>query len=198
MATAASYATPALMFSSDRHSHGHGRHNHSQNSKPTTQRAPLQPTTNGGSLGSGGAQWNGASQANGHSLANPLKPHTHNHLVAPFHDVKLDVTSQQHLDSKFSQNESTQSVISPNRRPESMERRRSSAGLPTHLRLGSSGYGFPLPSSPKYDSSNDGEARYDVRLNGDVDDDMANFNTIGSGSRRQKQSAQCWYLFHTC
>lgn len=173
MAAAASYATPALMFNSDRHSHGHGRHSHSQNSKSMTQRVPLQPSANGGSLGSGGAQRNGPSQANGHSLANPLKPHAHTHSVTPFHAVKLDVTRHEHPDSIPTQHESNQSAISPNGRSKSMERRRSSAGLPTHLRLGSSGYGFPLPSSPKYDSSNDGEARWDSPRNNDFGVEIA-------------------------
>ena len=159
MAAAASYATPALMFSNDRHSHGHGRHSHSHNSRSMSQRVPLQSSANTGSLGSGGAQWNGPSQANGHSLANPLKPYTPTHSLPPFHTVELDATHNEPPDSNLLPDEPNKPAISPNGRPKSMERRRSSAGLPTHLRLGSSGYAFPLPSSPKYDSSNDGEAR---------------------------------------
>lgn len=162
MAAAASYAAPALMFSSDRHSHGHGRHSHSHNSRSMIQRGPPQPSANGASLGSGGAQWNGPTQANGHSLANSLKPDTHTHSLAPFHPVKLDVTHHEHPDPNPLPHEPNKSAISSNGTPKSMERRRSNAGLPTHLRLGSSGYAFPLPSSPKYDSSNDGEARWDL------------------------------------
>ena len=175
MAAAASYATPALMFSSDRHSHGHGRHSHSQNSKSMTQRVPLQPSPNVGPLGSAAAQWNDPSQANGHSLANPPKSYTHNHSFTPFHGAQLDVTHHEPPDSSVSPREPEQSAISRNGRPKSMERRRSSAGLPTHLRLGSSGYAFPLPSSPKYDSSNDGEARCGLTWNSEVDIEIANF-----------------------
>jgi hypothetical protein len=157
---AASYELPAIMLSSDRHGHGHGRPSHSQNSKSMTQRVPLQPSTNGGSLGNGGAQWNGRSHSNGHILPNPLKPYPHNHSTTPDHAVKLDVIHQVPPDPKFTLPEQHHSLTSFNGRPKGMERRRSSAGLPTHLRLGSGGYGFPIPSSPKYVSSND-EARCD-------------------------------------
>lgn len=175
MAAAASYPTPALMFSSDRHSHGHGhgRHSYSHNSRSMTQRVPLQPSANAASLGSGGNQWNGPSQANGHSLANPLKPYTPTHPVAPFHAVKLDATHNEHPDSNPLPHEPNKPAISPNGRPKSMERRRSGAGLPTHLRLGSSGYAFPLPSSPKYESSNDGEARWGSTRNDGFDIEIA-------------------------
>lgn len=146
---AASYPPPAIMFSSDGHSRGHGRHSHSQTSILTTQRAALQPSVNGG------------GQPNGHILQNPLKPYTFPHFNDPLNTVELDVVPQQHSDTGTLQAEQHQSVATLNGTSESMERRRSSAGLPTHLRLGSSGYGFPLPRSPKYVSSNDGEATCD-------------------------------------
>lgn len=174
MAAAASYAPPATMFSSDRHGHGHGRHSHSQNPKSMIQRAPLQPSVNGGSLGGGGAQWNCGSPVNGHILPNPLKPYTHTHFTAESNAVTREVTHQEHPNSKIPLSEQHHLGIGLNGRPKSMERRRSSAGLPTHLRLGSSGYGYPLPSSPKYVSSMDGEARYDSARRGDSDTKIAN------------------------
>lgn len=180
MAAAASYAPPATMFSSDRHGHGHGRHSNSQNSKSMTQRASLQPSGNGGSLGGGGAQWNCGSQVNGHILPNPLKPYTHAHFTgeadaAKSNAAKTELTHQEHPNPPIPLSEQHHLAIGLNGRPKSMERRRSSAGLPTHLRLGSSGYGYPLPSSPKYVSSNDGEARYDSARKCDSDTRSANF-----------------------
>jgi hypothetical protein len=167
MMAAASYAPPTMVYSSDRHGHGHGRHVHSLNSKSTAQRVPLQNFTNGGSLRSGGSEWNVTNQANGHLLPNPLRPLKHTHFTTSDHAVQLEVIHQEHPDSESSQPETHDSITTFNNRSKSMERRRSSAGLPTHLRLGSSGYGFPVPSSPKYLSSNDGEARWDLVRKGD-------------------------------
>lgn len=129
------------------HEHVHGHHTHTR--KSTTQRLPLEPTSM-----NGGHQITG-----GHPQTNSLKPHAHSHAIAPNLSENFPVTKQEKLDSSTLLPAPDLSFTHSNGRPKGMERRRSSVGLPTHLRLGSNGYGFPPTSTHKYVSSNDGASR---------------------------------------
>ncbi|MCJ1470131.1 putative zinc transporter msc2 [Pseudocyphellaria aurata] len=126
------------------HEHVHGHHSHARTS--TTQRLPLEPTSmNGGHQISGG-----------HQETISLKPHTHSHSISPNVSESFPAISQERLDSIQSLPTPELSFTNVNGRPKGMERRRSSVGLPTHLRLGSNGYGFPPANTHKYVSTNDG------------------------------------------
>lgn len=159
------YAPPVIVLGTDGHSHGHGhgnghRHGHghghghlhgsSHNQKSIAQRIPLQPTSINGGLPLNG----------GPIQINPLKPHTHSYSVPERPQTDSGSTKQGQLESSLPPPSINSSLINSNSRPKSMERRRSSVGLPTHLRLGSSGYGFPQASSQKYVSTNDDTKRY--------------------------------------
>ena len=127
--------------------HGHGRHSH--NRKSTTQRVPLQPTSMNG----------GHSINGGQPSTHPLKAQAYSHLDPPNNPESFSATNQQQLDTNLPLPAPQLSFTDPNGRPKSMERRRSSVGLPTHLRLGSSGYGFAPASTHSYVSSGDGAIR---------------------------------------
>lgn len=159
---AAIYTPPITVLGTDghsnghnhSHSHGHGhRHGHghgnSHTQKSITQRIPLQPTSINGGLPPPGGQ----------IQTNPLKPHTHSYSVPVRPQVDPGTVKQQQPESSLPAPSIHSSLINSNSRPKSMERRRSSVGLPTHLRLGSSGYGFPPASSQKYVSINDDAKR---------------------------------------
>lgn len=120
------------------HEHVHG--NPTQTRKSTTQRLPLGPTSMNG----------------GHPQTSSLKLHAHSYSIPPNFSENFPAISQEQLDSDSPLPVPELSFTHSNGRPKSMERRRSSVGLPTHLRLGSSGYGFPPANTHKYVSSNDG------------------------------------------
>lgn len=148
MMAASSVLPPAAIGSGGySHEHVHGHHTHTR--KSTTQRLPLEPTSM-----NGGHQITGA-----YSQTSSLKPHVHSHSIPPHLTENLAVISQEQLDSNSPLPVPELSLTQSNGRPKGMERRRSSIGLPTHLRLGSNGYGFPPASTHKYVSSNDGATR---------------------------------------
>lgn len=127
--------------------HGHGNHSHSR--KSTSQRTPLHSTSiNGGHLVNGGQP-----------QTNPLKLQDHSHPVHSNSSTNLLVINQQQPDKNLPLPAPQLSFTDSNGRPKGMERRRSSVGLPTHLRLGSNGYGFAPASTHSYVSSKDGANR---------------------------------------
>lgn len=139
MAASSILSTAAVGGGEYLHSHGY----HSHNRKSTSQRFPLQPTSING----------------GQPQINPLKPQVHSHLVPPNTSESFSATKQQQPDVNLPLAAPQLSLTDPNGRPKSMGRRRSSVGLPTHLRLGSSGYGFAPANTHSYVSSNDGAIR---------------------------------------
>ena len=150
---AASFAPPAIALENGGHNHGHGYgHGQSQNRKSSIKRIPLQLTSTNGGL-----------QVNGDAQPNPLKPRTHPRPLAVAPSVDLEATSHDQSESNPPSGSPHLPVINSNNRPKGMERRRSSVGLPTHLRLGSSGYGFPPASSQKYESASGRVIRYGLR-----------------------------------
>ena len=131
---AASYAFP----SSTTVEHG-GGHVHSHSRKSMTQRVPLQPTS-----------MNGGHSINGGPLPGDLKSHAH---ANPNQESLEDFPSvdEDHFDSKTNlpsarlQSQSSSATM----RPKGMDRRRS-VGLPTHLSLRESGYGYQPASNQKF------------------------------------------------
>lgn len=129
MATA-SYAFPNAKVQGGGHAHSHSR-------KSMTQRVPLQPTS-----------MNGGHSISGGSLINNLKFHANTRASAQEHVADTD---GEHFDSTaelpaahlHSQNSSAK------KRPKVMDRRRS-VGLPTHLSLRDSGYGYQPASNQKF------------------------------------------------
>ena len=114
---------------------GAGHHGHSHSRRSASQRIPLQPATL-----SDGTHLNGGS-----SITEYLKPqmaphHQHSKTVENHHEVRQDSVSAFPLLSSPHPSFSTPTTS----RAKSMERRKS-VGLPTHLRLEGSGYGFPAP-----------------------------------------------------
>ena len=144
---AASSVLPPAAIGGGRYSHEHVHGHHTR--KSTTQRLPLEPTSM-----NGGHQITG-----GHPQPNSSKSHIHSHSITPHIPEHLPVTSQEQLESNSPFTLPELSLTNSNGRPKGMERRRSSVGLPTHLRLGSNGYGFPPASVHQYVSSNDGATR---------------------------------------
>lgn len=167
---AAVYAPPISLLGNDRRSHGHSHsHNHSyihghghghrhghgyghlhessHHQKLTAQRIPLKSI-------------NGVQLVQGEQLsANSPKTHAHSYSVPSRSQINSSTVGQQQPEPNLPPPSIHSSLITSNGRPKSMERRRSSVGLPTHLRLGSSGYGFPPVSSQKYMSISDGTKR---------------------------------------
>lgn len=127
----------------EHHDHRHGYHTNGW--KPINQRSPLRPAS-----------------SNGRPLSsNPLKPQTYAYAAPPKSSNNFPLKGQDLSESNHSRPPPNLPLAISNARPNSMERRRSSVSLPTHLRLGSSGYGFPLEKAHRYMSSIDGSARYD-------------------------------------
>lgn len=146
---AASSVLPPSAIGGGRYSHEHVHGHHTHTRKSTTQLLPPEPTSM-----NGGHQITG-----GHPQSSSPKPHAHSHSIPPNLSETFPVISQEQLDSNSPFPLPELSFTNSNGRPKSMERRRSSVGLPTHLRLGSNGYGFPPASAHKYVSSNDGAIR---------------------------------------
>lgn len=146
MAANSAFPTNALSSEGNRYeNHDHRRGHHTNGWKPIMQRSPLRPASSNGRP----------------PPSNPLKPQTYAYAAPPKPSDSFPLTGQD-------LSESNHPLLPPNLlassngRPNSMERRRSSVSLPTHLRLGSSGYGFPLAKAHRYMSSTDGAARYDA------------------------------------
>lgn len=127
----------------EHHDHRHGHHNNGW--KPITQRSPLRPASSNGRP----------------PPSNPLKPQTYAYVAPPKLSDSFPLTGQALLESNHSLLPPNLPHPISNGKPTNMERRRSSVSLPTHLRLGSSGYGFPLAKAHRYMSSTDSAARYD-------------------------------------
>lgn len=129
MATA-SYAFPNARVHSGGHAHSHSR-------KSMTQRVPLQPTS-----------MNGGHSISGGSLINNLKFHANTQASA---QEQFSDTDGDHFDSTADL--PAAHLHSPNssakKRPKVMDRRRS-VGLPTHLSLRDSGYGYQPASNQKF------------------------------------------------
>ena len=137
---AATYAMPTVHV-------GHAGHGHSHSRKLAMQRLPLQPT----SL-NGGYQFNGAS-----AVPSPLKSHEPlQHQPQKSVDVSRETMQREQPPAHLDLPPPHPSFSTPtNARSKSTERRKS-VGLPTHLRLHGSGYGFPASSSPRYSSNDSG------------------------------------------
>lgn len=145
---AANSALPTNSLGSDgnRYEHHDHRHGHRTNGwKPITQRSPLRPASSNGRP----------------PPSNPLKPQNYAYAAPPKFSDSFPLTGQDLSESNHPLLPPNLPLAISNGRPNSMERRRSSVSLPTHLRLGSSGYGFPLAKAHRYMSSSDGAARYD-------------------------------------
>ncbi len=132
MATA-SYAFPTTVVHGGGHAHSHSR-------KSMTQRAPLQPTSmNGGHSISGGLLTNDL-KFHANTLASSQEP------SEPFPDADqdhFDSTTELPAPHLYSQSSSAKM------RPKVLDRRRS-VGLPTHLSLRDSGYGYQPASNQKF------------------------------------------------
>lgn len=146
MAANSAFPTNALGSDGNRYEHHDHRHGHHTNGwKPITQRSPLRPASSNGRP----------------PPSNPLKPQTYAYAAPPKLSDSFPLTGQGLSESNHPLLPPNLPLAISNGRPNSMERRRSSVSLPTHLRLGSSGYGFPLAKAHRYMSSTDGAARYD-------------------------------------
>lgn len=136
-----SYTMPATVHGNG-HLRGHGR-------KSMSQREPLQPTS-----------LNGAPCMNGRNY-NVEEPKQHGHTQS------LHVHSHEHSEKARSEHTRSRSQLPPpslpamdhvNIRPKSMARR-ISVGLPTHLKLEGSNYGYQTSSKPTYATSSEGAKR---------------------------------------
>ena len=138
------YAMPAITHGAG-HVHGHSR-------KSMSQRTALQPT-----LINGGPQLNGNIQPE-----NETKQHTHSHSlhVHPVHE---------HHKTPFEHSRSNSQLPTPTQPPTNMEPvrpkgiRRISVGLPTHLKLEKSNYGYQPAPKPTYATSSEGRKRSKTR-----------------------------------
>ena len=136
------YTIPSHSHGSAELARGHGR-------KSVSQRIPLQPTT-----------LNGTLPLNGAILRElETKQHTHSHSLQthPSHDH--DKTHLEHSRSRSQL--PTPSLPPPNMdpvRPKGMARR-ISMGLPTHLKLERSNYGYQPAVKPAYATSSEGRKR---------------------------------------
>lgn len=122
---------------------GHGRHAHSHSRKTTGQRMPLQPTSM-----NGGYSLNGSPVPKDPSVPDDQLATDPPDALEAFPDIQPpgNHPSKLHLPKP-------PSFSSPNyARSKSMERRRS-VGLPTHLNLQGSGYGFAATNAPKFQAS---------------------------------------------
>lgn len=131
MATA-SYAFPSAVV------HGGGHSPHSR--KSMAQRIPLQPTS-----------MNGGHSISGGPLPNDLKSHAHTLSSTQGSSKAFPNSNEDHFDSMTDLpaahlNSQSSSAM---KRPKVMDRRRS-VGLPTHLSLRDSGYGYQPASAQKF------------------------------------------------
>ena len=119
--------------------HG-GGHSHSHSRKSMIQRVPLQPTS-----------MNGGHSISGGPLPGDLKLHAHTHSSTLESVEKFPNVNEDHFDSTTElpsarlQSQSSSATM----RPKVMDRRRS-VGLPTHLSLRDSGYGYQPASNQKF------------------------------------------------
>ena len=131
------------------HSHGSAELARGHSRKSGSQRIPLQPTTINGTL-----PLNGTIQREFET-----KQHTHSHSLQthPSHDH-----DKAHLEHSRSRSQlPTPSLPPPNMdpvRPKGMARR-ISMGLPTHLKLERSNYGYQPAVKPTYATSSEGRKR---------------------------------------
>ena len=132
MATA-SYAFPTAVV------HG-GGHTHSHSRKSMAQRIPLQPTS-----------MNAGHSIGGGPLPNDLKFHTHTHSSTQESEEAFPNVEDDHFDLTKALPAAHLHSQSPSamKRPKVMDRRRS-VGLPTHLSLRDSGYGYQPASNQKF------------------------------------------------
>lgn len=145
---AASYAMPTTVM------HG-GGHVHSHSRKSMSQRVPLQPTSMNGGLPING----------GHPAASELKSHSHSHS-SPLEFASASQATNidhSHLDAHLPA-PNLPSLKPGSIRSKSMDRRRS-VGLPTHLRLQGSGYGYKPASTQRFIPLNEEAARSDPSEN---------------------------------
>lgn len=136
------YTMPAIANGLAEHSRGHSR-------KSMSQRLPLQPTSV-----NGGPHVNGAIQHESET-----KQHTHSHSLHthPSHDH--DTARLEHTRSRSQLPTSSVPATNMNPvRPKGMARR-ISVGLPTHLKLERSNYGYQPAAKPTYATSSDGKKR---------------------------------------
>ena len=130
---AASYAFPTAVLHGGGHAHSHSR-------ESMTQRVPLQPTS-----------MNGGHSISGGPLPNDLKIHAR--TLSPTQESSeafLNATedrfdSTEEIPAAHSSSQSSSAM----KRPKVMDRRRS-VGLPTHLSLRDSGYGYQPASAQKF------------------------------------------------
>ena len=137
---AATYAMPSTP--------SHGGHGHSHSRKSASQRVPLQP-----------ASINGGHHMDGRTTEmNSFNPYDHLQKQQPtgsdtFPDLQPSHSHSSHLQLPKPPSFSTPTTA----RSKSMERRKS-VGLPTHLNLQGSGYGFSKAGSHKFQTSKSQDA----------------------------------------
>lgn len=139
------YTVPSHLHGSAELARGHSR-------KPVSQRIPLQPTTHNGTL-----HLNGAIQRDFET-----KQHTHSHSLHTDHSPDHDKTHREH--SRTRSQLPTPSLPPTNMepvRPKGMARR-ISVGLPTHLKLERSNYGYQPAVKPTYATSSEGRKRSEL------------------------------------
>ena len=128
------------------HSNGHV-HGHSHKSMP--QRQPLQPTSlNGNPYMNGGQHYLEEGKQHAHTQSLHLHSHEESEKTRSEH-----TRSRSHLPPP-----SLPAMDAVNVRPKSMARR-ISVGLPTHLKLEGSNYGFQPARKPTYATSSEGVKR---------------------------------------
>ena len=139
------YTVPSQLHGSAELSRGHSR-------KSVSQRIPLQPTSLNGTLHLNGAsqrEFDAKQHAHSHSL------HTH-----PLHDHE-----KRHLEHSRSRSQLPTPSLPPTNmdpvRPKGMARR-ISVGLPTHLKLERSNYGYQPAVKPTYATSGAGRKRSEL------------------------------------
>ena len=141
------YTMPSQLHGSAELTLGHSR-------KSVSQRIPLQPTTLNGTL-----PLNGAIQREFET-----KQHTHSHSLHahPSHDH-----DRAHLEHSRSRSQLPTPSLPPKNmdpvRPKGMARR-ISMGLPTHLKLERSNYGYQSAVKPTYATSSEGRKRLELAL----------------------------------
>ena len=145
---AASYALPLAMHD-DNHSHSHHDGPRPSHVRSSPQRVPLQPT----SMNGGGPPLNAEYQS-----ASPVKSYAYTHVNHSIPNLQSSLENSHHHEHKqLDQHSQPSQFLKPNLsfsnptqgRSKSMERRRS-VGLPTHLQLKDSGYGFQAVSTQKF------------------------------------------------
>lgn len=137
------YAMPGAV-----HGNGHVR---GHNRKSLSERLPFEPTSS-----------NNGPHLNGYQYTKGAKQHVHSQSL---HVQSQKEPEEPRVDHSRSRSHlpppSLPPMDTPNVRPKG---RRFSSGLPTHLKIEPTNYGFRPSSKPAYATSSEGSKRYDVPL----------------------------------